>query len=236
MSVGFSILSIGEEHNKELNDLLPSLGDNSVYIYTDSKLEYNKNHHIIFNEGVFNFNQKVYAIEQSLKDNNVVVCLDTDISIRNELSIDKLNTLETGIYVPWVGKSQMYKNKRTSIYQLFKNDGDDELIEYVKSLIPYGANENNLYFFDEFFFVISINDNELKTKFIETWKKIYSETKDSHPTDRHENNLKGACESLIISLTCDLCGINLIDKNTIVSNQLTHVTHNSKIPQRKSIL
>ena len=237
MSIAFSILSVGEEHNNELFNLLSTLGNKDVYIYTDVKNGFGLKHQIIFDDGgEFNFNKKVYALESALEYNDTIICLDTDISIRNELSFEKLEELDTGLYVSWMGKSQTHKGKKTSIYQIFQGNADKELVDYVNSLIPYGANVDNLYFFDEFVFIVVIKDKNLKTKFIDTWKKIYLETETFQPLDRHKNELRGACESIIISLVCDVCGIKLIDDNPIVKLQLTHILHNATVTEKRNIL
>jgi hypothetical protein len=225
--VACSILSVGEEHNEELYDLLPSLSDNDVYVYTDSKNEFNENQCIIKNKGEFNFNKKLYPLDKAFIEHDTVICLDTDITILNTESL-KLTNLETGVYVSWLGKTQMYKNKKTSIYQLLQGVGDSELVRHVNSLTFFGANMDNLYFFDEFLFVVVIKDSKIKNKFIKTWKKIYKATLEDQPTDRHENKLKGACESLIISLVCDVCGIKIIDNNPALKNLFNSIRHTKK--------
>ena len=237
MSIGFSILADGDEHINQLNKLLPSLENKSVYISTNDETKIlNNNYKILINKQEFNYNKKIFPLELALKENNVVVCLDTDIRFVKNLEMNELNNLEDGLYVFWVGKTQMYKNKKTSLYQLFNNEGEIGLVKYVESLKTFGATIDNLNFFDEFFFIISINDENTKNNFINTWKTIYESTKDQQPTDRHKHKLKGACESLIISLVCDKCGLKIIENNPIVKKLSIFVIHQPTTTETKSIL
>jgi hypothetical protein len=227
MSVAVSILAFGSEHVNEFNTLSKQIRNNQIYVYTDSdEIELNDNIIKIYNKEDFNFNLKRIPIYNAFLDNDVVVMMDTDISLNHDFDFTYLNNIEDGLYVSWCGTVQNYKEKKISINQLLNaKTGIEEVDVYGESLVKCGANINNIMFFDEFIFVIKLSDKEKKDSFIKTWERINYETINHQPKDRHNQILKGALESLIISLSCNLNGIKIFNNKNVVTRLFETITH-----------
>jgi hypothetical protein len=223
--IGVCFLAFGEEHINEFNNISSQIHDVNIYVCTDNSSAITTAVSIIEEKKVFNFNLKYKAIEQAFKYHNTLIVLDTDVKLNPVLNLDNLDNLDDGLYTIWAGISQKYRGEKISTYQLLSNTSQfDELNDYGNSLKQFGADINNIYFFDEYFFVLKISDDDTKTKFIQTWKEIYETTIISQPKDRHEFKLNGAIESLIISLACHKCGIPILSKIQLKTffNSITH--------------
>lgn len=237
-NIGLCFLAYGEEHINEFNIISSQLNNELIYVCTNQADLITSTPTIIINETkTFNFNLKYRAIEEAFKYHNTIVALDTDIKLNPILNTTILNNLDDGLYTIWKGVSQKYKNEKISTYQLLSNTSQfKELNVYGSSLKPFGADVNNIYFFDEYLFVLKISNEDMKNKFIQTWKQIYQKTILSQPKDRHEFKLNGAIESLILSLVCHKCGIP-IESKTELKTFFNSITHYGSTPiQTKSSL
>lgn len=230
-TIGICFLAFGEEHINEFNIISSQLKNENVYVCTDNASLITSNPtHIIEEQKTFNFNLKYKAIEDAFNHHNTLIVLDTDVKLNPTLNTQPLSNLEDGLYPVWLGVNQKYKNEKISTYQLLSNTSQfNELNIYGSALKAFGANVTNIYFFDEYFFVLKISNETLKQKFIETWKRIYQKTITSQPKDRHQFKLNGAIESLIISLVCNKCEIP-IQINPQLKTFFNSVTHYGSTP------
>lgn len=238
MSVAISILAYGTEHIEEFRDLINKIHKPPVFVYTDSDdIEESCNVIPITSQEPFNYNLKRNAIDFAFRENDVVVMMDTDIRFDYEYDFTNLTDIEEGLHVYWMGSVQNYKDKKISITQVLNNKtGIDEINSYGEKLITCGATIDNITFFDEFIFVLKISDASKKKDFIETWKTIDNQTKMSQPKDRHNNELNGALESLIISLSCNMNGIKIINNSEKVKRLFDAVVHYGSIKHIKNLI
>lgn len=238
MSVAISVLAYGLEHIIELNDLITRIQKNTIFIYTDTKnLDYPNNVVVIKGEEPFNYNLKRKAIEAAFLENNTIVMMDTDIILNYEYEFDSLDLIEDGLYVNWYGAVQNYKGKKISITQVLNGkSGINEIDMYGESLVNCGATIDNITFFDEFIFVLKISDKVKKTQFLNTWQKLDNQTRLSQPKDRHKNELNGALESLIISLSCNIIGIEIFNNSNEVKRLFEAIAHYGSIKHLKNLI
>lgn len=233
-----SILAYGEEHLKEFFNLQPKLTNCRVYVYTDSpNLKNQENLTVIRSDEDFNFNLKRKCLEAAFQENEIVIMMDTDLSLENEINVDNFIDIPDGLYVNWLGCVQNYKNEKTSINQILTGKSKiAELNNYGIALSECGATINNLNFFDEYLFLLKITDRKTRDDFFNNWEYIDNKTRNSQPKDRHKNELSGALESLIISLSCSKSGIQIYDKSVSVKKIFDLIHHLGSVDITKKLI
>lgn len=238
MSIAISILAYGEEHLKEFANLYSKISNCEVYVYTDSvDLASQENLTIIKSDEQFNYNLKRKCLEAAFEKNKIVVMMDTDLSLENEINFNDFIDIPDGLYVNWSGSVQNYKNEKTSIHQILTGKSKiNELNLYGKALSECGGTIHNINFFDEYLFLLKISDEKTRRDFFENWEKIDNKTRNSQPTDRHKNELTGALESLVISLSCSMSGIQIYDKSIPVKKVFDLILHLGSIDKTKNLI
>lgn len=207
MSVGVCAIAFGKEHVDECKKLISKI-DSDFYVLTDDDTFVRDN--VTIDNTTFNFNKKRIPISESFNKHNTSICFDTDIDLKTNINDFDFENIEDGLHVKWSGSLQFIRGQKISVNQILKGSTSfDDLNQYGKSLIECGANESNICFFDEYVFVLKIRNEDKRKEFISNWESINNHTINHQPKDRHGKNLNGAVESLIISLACNLTGINV---------------------------
>jgi hypothetical protein len=237
MKVGICSLVFGQQHSIEFYNMIKNINNNPIYAFTNNpKLEKKDNLHITYSDSNFNFNLKRFAIGEALNKHDTIVCLDTDICFTYDFEFDNIDNIEDGLYVSWKGLVQKYKGNKLSINQIInKKSGISEIDTYGDALIECGATSDNISFFDEFAFILKLSNNRTKNRFLNMWNKIYTQTESKQPTDRHDEQLSGALESLIISLVCSNCNIPIISNHPTTNILFDSIIHYDSIKKENNI-
>jgi hypothetical protein len=184
-----SFLAYGDEHINEFNIVANSLlqldSEIKILVVTDSAEKITGNiFKIIEIDEPFNYNLKRIVIEESFKEFDTVLFLDTDVFIRNGIDFTSLNNLSDGMYV-------------TEIVGLKRLRDVYGSLEYMKDYLNELKTiyDEELFLVHEGLFVIKISDSEQKNTFIKHWKDIDEQTRPHH---KLAYDLPGAMEGLII--------------------------------------
>lgn len=195
-----SFLAYGDEHINEFNIVANSLlqldSEIKILVVTDSAEKITGNiFKIIEIDEPFNYNLKRIVIEESFKEFDTVLFLDTDVFIRNGIDFTSLNNLSDGMYVTEIVGLKRLKDVYGSL---------EYMKDYLNELKTIYNEE--LFLVHEGLFVIKISDPEQKNTFIKHWKDIDEQTRPHH---KLAYDLPGAMEGLIIWISLQKSNIKV---------------------------
>jgi len=183
MSIGISILAYGNEHIEECIKLLNQLDGYGLkfYITTDNPSSFPQldNIVIVHTAEPFNYNLKRLGFRKALEDSDCVIMLDTDVYIKSGIDFSGLNDIKDGMYLRW----QQICSKDTKL----SSEIEYEYIDKVKEI----SGLPQLFFIDESTLVFKISESEIRTKLIEYWDMLYTETESIQPTYRYSGAVEG---------------------------------------------
>jgi hypothetical protein len=216
MNYALCFLAYGDEHIVEFNtiskQILLSNPKVHIFVLTDDKSKIdNSSITIIETQEEFNFNLKRYIIEEALKEYDTIVLLDTDIKILNNSFSFLSEITDDGIYVKWIDNRLTHNGVRLDVNN---NSYLIELTKFNKTKLP-------IRFIPEYCVILRLSDLDTKTKFIENWNHIYTNTIDIQPKDRHYG-LHGAIEGCIMYVSCLNSNIPIIHSNNKLFDSITH--------------
>lgn len=194
--IGISILSIGDESINETINLINSIKSKidypfHYYVATDNPNKFNdQNITTILISEEFNYNLKRVPLEKSLDECDIVIFLDSDIVALNNIDFNCLENVQDGLYA-----------------MVYSDYNYNCLLDYHDKLFMINNNKPIPYVF-EHIFIIKLSDPNKKKKFIENWESIYNQTKEVQPQSKLKD---GSNEGLIISLSCIMSDIKIID-------------------------
>lgn len=207
-------LVYGDEHINEFNRLfkrITYLNPNiKVLVGTDDPNKIIGVHDIIHIEEEFNYNLKRLVIKEGLKDNDVVLYLDTDIIIRDNIDFTILETLPKGIHPFELGYANVY------------------LSEYFNELKQIYPNLSNS--ISEHGFVI-VKDATTNT-FIDTWELMDNRTKS---VQYEHYGMKGAQEGLLMWISANISNTTIHDPNDLIHRLSKDIIHFGKPKQKYNI-
>jgi len=216
MNYALCFLAYGDEHIVEFNtiskQILLSNPKVHIFVLTDDKSKIdNSSITIIETQEEFNFNLKRYVIEEALKSYDTIVLLDTDIKILNNTFSSLSDITTDGMYVKWIDNRLTHNGIRLDVSN---NSYTIELTKFNKTKLP-------IRFIPEYCVVLHLSDLTTKTKFIENWNYIYTNTKHIQPKDRHYG-LSGAIEGCIMYVSCLNSNIPIVHSNNKLFDSITH--------------
>jgi hypothetical protein len=219
MDFAICFLAYGNEHINEFNIICNSLltlnANLNIFVCTNdvSKIN-NKNINIIETAKQFNYNLKRESIKFALKKFDTILCMDTDMVLRNNIDFSIIdNLLEDGLYLtqsPY--RVFRYRGQLVSSYGILNNTN------YGKLLKEY-ANTNDLYFSDEQIFVLKIKDKSKKENFINHWDYIFD---NFQPIELNEY---GMYEGLNIYTSAKLSELSIHLPNTNLNTFFKSFSH-----------
>jgi hypothetical protein len=201
----------GDEHIDEFNRLFKRI----TYLNPNIKVLVGTNepnkiigvHDIIHIEDDFNYNLKRLVIKEGLKDNDVVLYLDTDIIIRDKIDFTILETLPKGFHPFELG----YPNQYLSEY-----------LNELKQIYPKLSNS-----ISEHGFVI-VKDYTTNM-FIDTWELMDNRTKS---VQSEHYGMKGAQEGLLMWISANIANTTIHDPNGLIQRLSKDIIHFGKPKQK----
>jgi hypothetical protein len=194
-NIGICLLSIGEEHIIESINLIKTIqekivGNYKFYVGTDQPekfIDYEVNTILIEEE--FNYNFKNIPISRCFDDCDISVFLDSDHILLEKLDLKDLENVQDGFY--------------GSIYKDYINPN---YVEYHETIAK--MNKSQIPYIFEHMFIIKLSEERKKKAFIENWNHVFNITKNIQPISKSK---MGANEGLIISLSCLMSEIKILD-------------------------
>ena len=207
-------LVYGDEHIDEFNKLFKRITDLNlnieVLVGADDPNKIIGGHHIIHIEEDFNYNLKRFVIKEGLKDNDVVLYLDTDITLRDNIDFTILETLPKGIHPFELG----YPNEYLSEY-----------FNELKQIYPNLSNS-----ISEHGFVIVKDDTT--NMFIDTWELMDNRTKS---VQYEHYGIKGAQEGLLMWISANIANTTIHNPNGLIQRLSKDIIHFGKPKQKYNI-
>lgn len=234
--IAVSLLACGDEHITECNYLINSLSkykdELDFIVASDTPEKIKTPTETIKIDEDFNFNLKRIPIKKSLEEHDIVLSMDTDMFLRYEnIDFSLLHDLEDGMYVWWLNSEVDFMGEKLTMGV----DGENEVNnQYLKELHRLNNSKKDLYFLDECFILLKLEDIILKEAFIDNWEYIYEETLYTQPN----NGLPGAMEGLIIYLSClrsfiDIFSVN--NNNEIYFKFFTNFYHCNYVTNKANL-
>jgi hypothetical protein len=216
MNYALCFLAYGDKHIVEFNtiskQILLSNPKVHIFVLTDNKSKIdNSSITIIETQEEFNFNLKRYVIEEALKLYDTIVLLDTDIKIVNNSFSFLSDITSDGMYTKWIDNRLTHDGIRLDVSN---NSYLIELTKFNKTKLP-------IRFIPEYCLILRLTDLDTKTKFIENWDYIFTNTKHVQPKDRHDG-LSGAVEGCIMYVSCLNSNIPIIHSNNKLFDSIIH--------------
>ena len=212
----FCFLAYGQEHINEFNIVAKSIlklnTDYKIIVGTDSPVDIiNGVYRTILIEEQFNYNLKRIVIEESLKEYDTILFLDTDIFLRNGVDFSVLTNLENGMYVAEIVDLDKLKDIYGSL---------EYMKDYLNKLKEIYSKE--LFLVHEGLFVLHLTNDIQKKDFIKYWKEIDIETRPHH---KLAYDLPGAMEGIIIWIAIQKANIKLNLINGKLQNLIEYISH-----------
>jgi hypothetical protein len=164
------------------------------------------------------------VIENSLKEFNTILFLDTDIFIRDGINFSILDNLEDCMYAEAIVGMDELRDVYGSL---------EYMKEYLYELSKMHTEE--LFLINEGLFILQLSDDKQKEDFIRYWKEIDIQTRPYH---KLAYDLPGAMEGLIIWIAIQKSNIKLkLAEGEILKmfNLITHFGRQNRKLQRTLI-
>ena len=220
MDFAICFLAYGEEHINEFNIVAQSLLDlhQSLKIYVGTNTpELIKPciYKTITLGDEFNYNLKREILEYALRDFNTVMLLDTDVFIKGGIDFSAVKDLPD--------KNILFYDELVDLEELKDVYGS---LEYMKDYLDILelVHNDDLKLVHEGLFTVKLIDQEVKVKFLETWRRLDLVTR---PYQKKAYDQPGAMEGILLYISLIRAGIQIEDATSILELKklYSHIAH-----------
>jgi len=232
MRIAFCFLAYGDEYVREFLQIAPNFPKEDIIVTSDRQIEdYNT---IIVNED-FNFHLRVKSIERALETYDNILSLDTDHYIRG-LDLNYFNKFNNkGVVMKWFGDSVEYLGEQITSDDLSNGLTSRQDVNEFGRMLYFLNNSEQVKFLDESVLFISIIDSEVKSKFVDIYKKLINHTENKQPY-RETDKTYGALEGCLMYVCFRLSNVELHTESKFLNKTFIHYGpvegHNVKIKSK----